>query len=86
MTEAEQWAEINYVTFFDAVCNRISAAEQSLETAQVSAVSPNWLETNVNQVPIYWRMVGDDCIIKIGEKQNSEPFYTIQMPKVWLGS
>lgn len=85
MDESAQWQEINYPTFFGAICSRIKNARITLDTSQVKAVGTDWLETNVNLVPVLWREEGDDCLVKIGERVNNEPFYDFRFPTSWLG-
>jgi hypothetical protein len=84
MTEEEQWQEINYPTFFGAVAARIKNAKIALDAAQIKPVGRDWLETSINNVKILWREEGADCLVNIGVRSNTEPFYQLRFPTKWL--
>lgn len=89
MTQAEQWQEINYPTFFGAIGDKIMAARQAMSAIPAKpSSSDDWLETNVNGVPILWREDGDDVWLKIGlqDAGDHEPMYSITIPREWLAA
>jgi hypothetical protein len=86
-TEDQQWQEINYPSFFGAIGDRVTAAKMAMDAIPVEpGDSTDWLETNVNQVPIWWRNEGQDCFLRVGMKANGEPFYEIKIPYQWLAA
>jgi hypothetical protein len=85
LTEEQQWTEINYPAFLGAIGNRIASARTAMQAIPVEpGEADDWLETNVNQVPIWWREQGDDCIVRVGVRANGEPFYLFTVPLQWL--
>ena len=86
MTEAAQWTEINYPSFFGAIGDKITAAKSSMSAIPVAADQNGWLETNVNNVPIHWQEQGADVHLRVGKKDNGEPFYSLTVPFQWLAA
>jgi hypothetical protein len=92
MTEAEQWAQINYPSFFGAIGDKITAAKAAMAAVPVTPDADNdyiaWLQTNVNEVPIYWHEPNsNDCVIRVGVRDSDgKPMYEITVPTMWLAA
>jgi hypothetical protein len=92
MTEAEQWDQINYPSFFGAICEKIVAAKHAMSAIPATTYAGDggmtWLETNVNNVPIRWRDVdGDYVAIRVGERDTDhQPICEFTIPTQWLAA
>lgn len=91
LTEEQQWNEINYPSFFGAIGDKITAAKQAMAAVPVTPDADNdaiaWLQTNVNNVPIYWHEPnGNDCVIRVGERDDGHPMYEFTIPTMWLAA
>jgi hypothetical protein len=91
MTEQEQWQEINYPSFFGAIGDKIEAAIAAMTAVPAAVVNEEgyapWLGTNVNNVPIHWRIIDTDhCEIKVGVKDDGSPIEHFTIPTQWLAA
>lgn len=83
MTTDEQWAQINYPTFFGAAMKKIQAARVAMANAEVTASKCN---THLNGVPIGWNESGDKVHVAIGESGLADlsSLVDITIPIKWL--
>lgn len=82
LTEAEQWEQINYPTFDQAMYAKILEVKNSM--SNVGAYAPT-VSGKLNNVPFDFTEKGDDINIVVGKRQNGEPFYNITIPTQWIG-
>lgn len=92
LTEEQQWEQINYPSFFGAIGDKIEAAKAAMAAVPVVQDADGgaiaWLQTNVNNVPIYWHEPnGNDCVIRVGERAgDGRPMYEFTIPTMWLAA
>lgn len=83
LTEAEQWEQINYPSFDQAMYDKILAVKAAM--ASVDAHAPT-VSSQLNNVPFDFTEFGHDITIHVGVKDGGAPFYTLLIPTQWLGA
>jgi len=81
LTQDEQWAQINYPSFDQAMYDKIVAVQAAMLT--VDAHAPT-VSSQLNNVPFDFTEVGEDIHIVVGVKSDGEPFYDLLIPTQWL--
>lgn len=90
LNEEEQWQQINYPTFFEALGDKITATKTALAAIPAETWAEDdhiaWLETNLNQVPIFWyELDGNYTKIRVGVRDSDQkPMIEITVPTMWL--